>query len=494
MSRTKSDPTGRRPWIAPLGDESGVAVLSVLLAIMLLLILSGALLLTARVAMERAMAETDSTKALDVAEAGLQIVADSIVDSGFTEGQTGIITGTLPGGGEYSVAWTANASLPWFTLESSGYYPSSTAPTGKRRISAQVFALNPWDFQYAGGMTGASVNGNVWVQGPFYVNDELRMTGTAGIHGGPLIIYDTSGPGGGDLILDSNSADIGKAGSPVALFRDGTVVLQKNPNSYFVDPDYRWAPELQFPEVSAAELEYYRADNAASPWLTDPGTRPWEVPTATWDIDGDARTDMDSALTFIRTKTPPLPSDTSYYGSGVTWSWPGWSAGNWTSEVLITFDNSGGIEPVLFVDGDLTFDASQINIRYQGVGTIVASGRITVIGNLAPQGSTLTNNASTTTLNGFPATNALGLITRNNFYYGGSTQQWLAAAVYSGGTATFAFQGNFRGSVVTRLLDLGSQVPHLYIEPNFAVSLPPRMPGSDVRIKSIIGWRELSPP
>ncbi|MHB0978592.1 MAG: hypothetical protein ACYC5Q_00685 [Thermoleophilia bacterium] len=460
--------------------EDGVAILTVMLAVMLLAILSAALFLVARVSLERAAATTDSTRALDAAESGLETAAAAIIQGGFTAGQTGTLSGSLAGDGEYEVTWTAETALPWFTMISTGYYPSKAAPVGRRRVQAEVFSLNPWDFQYAGGMTGATVNGNVQVHGPFYVNDNLTLSGTAGVFDGPLILFDMSAPGDGDLILDSNSADIGTSADLVALFIDGVVDTKKTPNSYHADPVYSWAPELEFPDLTEPELAYYRYDPTPSPWKDDT-----ERPTAVWDTD--TSTNYNTNLTFSKT-SKPLSTDARLKGSRVSWTWSG-------NDLTIAFDNTGGIHPILFVDGDLTIDggAGGLTVRYQGAGTIVTKGSIAITGNLVPVGSTMPNNGDPATLTGFPATNRLGLITLNNINFEGSGSEWLAAALYAGGKASFSKQGNLRGSVVTRLLDLGNQVPKLWTEPGFSATLPPRMPGSDVRINSIIGWSELTP-
>jgi hypothetical protein len=48
------------------------------------------------------------------------------------------------------------------------------------------------------------------------------------------------------------------------------------------------------------------------------------------------------------------------------------------------------------------------------------------------------------------------------------------------------------GAVVSRYLDMGSQVPHLYQMPNLAKNLPPGMPGGNTfNYVKILSWREL---
>jgi len=473
----------KRPHLAR--NEDGIAVLTVIFASALMIILGGTMFLVAATTMERATAETENSRALNTAEAGLETTAAKIVAN---PALANPYIDTLDDGSQFEVQWSANVTgLPWWTLTSTGYHKIGAERWGKRTVTAQVFALNPWDFQYAGGMSGATVNGNVWVKGPFYVNDTLELTGTAGVHGGPLIIYDTTGPGDGDLLLNSNSADIGSPGNNVALFIDGTVT--NTAGSYYADPVYRWAPALEFPELTEAQLNYYRWDNNGgsdpSPWLADV-----ERPVALLDVDTGVTTDKDTPLTLgRRTFVAKLNDNIKHANEAnplVTFS----KSGN---HITIQFNNATGVKPILFVDGNVTFGDNQTTVSYTGIGTIVSSWNIAVKGSLAPSGSSLGSN-ETGALNGFPEQNALGLIAFNDAYYEGHTSDWLAAALYTGQQATFAQQGNFKGSAVTRMLNLGVNVPHLYTQPGFSTKLPPRMPGDDARINSIIGWTELSPP
>jgi hypothetical protein len=243
---------------------------------------------------------------------------------------------------------------------------------------------------------------------------------------------------------------------------------------------YSWAPELEFPDLTEPELAYYRVDNASSPWLADT-----ERPAAVWDQDASINNTND--LTFSKTSRP-LSTDTRLKGGRVSWTWSG-------DNLTIIFDNTGDIKPILFVDGNLNIfgGSGQLTVRYQGAGTIVASGSIAITGDLVPVGSTMTSDGLTTTLVGFPTTNRLGLITRNNVNFEAGSSHWIGAALYAGGEASFSLQGNLRGSIVTRKLNLGNQVPKLWTEPGFSAKLPPRMPGSDIRVHSIIGWTELTP-
>ena len=119
-------------------------------------------------------------------------------------------------------------------------------------------------------------------------------------------------------------------------------------------------------------------------------------------------------------------------------------------------------------------------------------------GSLVPTKSSLGQNRnSDTTLEGFPEINRLGLITRTEIAYEGGVSDWLAAALYGGGTVSFSKQGNFMGSTVTRILDLSEgegNGPYLHTQAGFSGMLPPGMPGGDDSITSIMGWTEMTPP
>jgi hypothetical protein len=68
----------------------------------------------------------------------------------------------------------------------------------------------------------------------------------------------------------------------------------------------------------------------------------------------------------------------------------------------------------------------------------------------------------------------------------------VAAAVYAENQVTIDKQYDVVGAVVSRFLDMGGQVPHLYQMPNLAKNLPPGMPGGNIfNYVKILSWREL---
>ncbi len=68
----------------------------------------------------------------------------------------------------------------------------------------------------------------------------------------------------------------------------------------------------------------------------------------------------------------------------------------------------------------------------------------------------------------------------------------VAAAVYAENQVKINKQYQVVGAVVSRFLDMGSQVPRLYQMPNLVKNLPPGMPGGDTfNFVKILSWREL---
>jgi len=68
----------------------------------------------------------------------------------------------------------------------------------------------------------------------------------------------------------------------------------------------------------------------------------------------------------------------------------------------------------------------------------------------------------------------------------------MAAAVFAENQVQITKQYHVVGAVVSRFLDMGSQVPHLYQMPNLVKYLPPGMPGGEIfNFVKILSWREL---
>jgi type II secretory pathway pseudopilin PulG len=103
----------------------------------------------------------------------------------------------------------------------------------------------------------------------------------------------------------------------------------------------------------------------------------------------------------------------------------------------------------------------------------------------------ITINSSLIPLGVFPTGDRLGLIAKDRIHMTRASKQ-VAAAVYAENQVTIDKQYHVVGAVVSRFLDMGSQVPHLYQMPNLAKNLPPGMPGGNIfNYVKILSWREL---
>ena len=103
----------------------------------------------------------------------------------------------------------------------------------------------------------------------------------------------------------------------------------------------------------------------------------------------------------------------------------------------------------------------------------------------------ITINSSLIPLGVFPTGDRLGLIAKDRIHMTRASKR-VAAAVYAENQVTIDKQYHVVGAVVSRFLDMGSQVPHLYQMPNLAKNLPPGMPGGNIfNYVKILSWREL---
>jgi hypothetical protein len=139
------------------------------------------------------------------------------------------------------------------------------------------------------------------------------------------------------------------------------------------------------------------------------------------------------------------------------------------------------IETVSYTTGLVggTLYAKRAGADWNETGTAGAHQvSITVNSSLIPQGI-------------FPTGDRLGLIAKDRIYMTRASKR-VAAAVYAENQVTIDKQYHVVGAVVSRFLDMGSQVPHLYQMPNLAKNLPPGMPGGNIfNYVKILSWREL---
>ncbi|HET7853807.1 MAG TPA: pilus assembly PilX N-terminal domain-containing protein [Candidatus Methylomirabilis sp.] len=103
----------------------------------------------------------------------------------------------------------------------------------------------------------------------------------------------------------------------------------------------------------------------------------------------------------------------------------------------------------------------------------------------------ITVNSNLLPLGIYPTAETLGFIAKDRLNMERSNNS-MAAAVFAENQVQIIKQYHVVGAVVSRFLDMGSQVPHLYQMPNLVKYLPPGMPGGEVfNYVKILSWREL---
>ncbi|MER3413808.1 MAG: hypothetical protein C4341_06135 [Armatimonadota bacterium] len=156
---------------------------------------------------------------------------------------------------------------------------------------------------------------------------------------------------------------------------------------------------------------------------------------------------------------------------------------------MMRWDKASGVltvEGIVKVNGDLNFGKKNQTIRFDGRGTIFATGSIDVHSNLLPRAGRL-----------FPIDAALGMIAVRNVNLAtgpGDSQLKMMGAFYAQGVIRSAKQNQIAGTFVASYYDMGTNVPNIYQVPKLAGNLPPGMPGD----KPIISlkrkaWRERVP-
>lgn len=156
---------------------------------------------------------------------------------------------------------------------------------------------------------------------------------------------------------------------------------------------------------------------------------------------------------------------------------------------MMRWDKASGVltvQGIVKVNGNVDFGKKNQTIRFDGRGTIFATGSIDVHSNLLPRAGRV-----------FPLGAALGLIAVRDINLAtgaGDAQLKMMGAFYAQGIIRSAKQNQIAGTFVGSYYDMGTNVPNIYQVPELARNLPPGMPGD----KPIISlkrktWRERIP-
>lgn len=425
-------------------DERGVALVTALIALVIVSLLGAAALTLAGGTINQTIWDRSSGQAFHIAEAGFNQAVARIKSGAVTVGTFN----TKFSAGEASVTVTKLNDYA-YQVKSVGAQPSFAQPQARRAVQGIITYIDSASVAFADGSQGQVV-GNATIDGPFFMRDELNPSGNAFFYGGPFFIKDdasTLNPTG-DLVL-GGSSQMGTAAEPIILFVDGNQPYAKTGPKLYASAVYTDVPDLQMPIVDADAMPAKRA----------------EADTLVID-DNDV---LDGAR--------PVLSFTGSESNITTGSYPGGPYLIWTGGTTDTLEIKGKV----FLDGPLTVGG----ITYAGRGTITANGVINVTGNFQPKPVSAVGVAPTT----FPDTDVFGLVTPKNMSI--DTNGKVVGMLYAYGTL-YMKKVDFWGSAQTRTLNLQTN-PYLHIPAGLNQSnLPPGIPQM-APMTAISGWQEVQP-
>lgn len=434
-----------------LREERGAALLVALGVFVIVSVLGITVLTTAGGSLNLTMHDRASNQAFHLAEAGFNRAV-------YQARANSITTGTVVlqfDHGEASVTVAGITSFLW-NVKSVGIMPYQSGLTTRRAVEGKVLALNPYNMFFVSGGMSDQVEGNAQINGAFYVRDLLELSGSGAgagtISGGPLFIKDNPGTPTptGDLQMSGN-AQVGSPGSPIYAFIDGT--YQSNGQLY-TTAIYSDVPELTMPQITNADMGYYR-DNVA-----------------TLIIDNDTTVPPNGNRDLILDRNA---ADQTY--------------GNWPTDNYLRWDISADrrtatlyIDGTVFVDGKLKLgDNNMTRIDFAGRGTIYANGEIAIDTELVPDGGAAT----------FPVTNRLGLVTPNEADLDPKAGDTIYAVIYAREEIEYDKAMTFYGTGLTNKMDFNAN-PTLNIVAGLAGNMPPGMPEIQTQT-AITDWREVKP-
>ncbi|MEE9154481.1 MAG: hypothetical protein V3U42_10365, partial [candidate division NC10 bacterium] len=405
------------------------------------------------------------------------------------------------------------------TIRSEGRGPQESTKVVDVRV--EVRDLSVWgNAAFLGGSgSGARINGNVVIAGSVHILGEgLGSTGTAADFGGGGGIFnwyngldaifagripDTNPPtldaeirvNEGRILMNSGSARVGNAasdtdidGNPlpvgIKLRMDGVYAnygfggTSGDANVYADNgtaAKYDLSPDMpiSFPSLAGPYEAYLDANS-------------WDPVTA-GVLPASAVSGSD--ITIYKNTASFIVSGTDANGNAHRLEW------NSTTETLT-------VEGISRIPGSITLGGTTGPTRIDTINYTTGAVGGTLYAKLAgadwsENGTggahqvSITLNSDLLPVGVFPTGDTLGLIAKDRIVMAQS-QNKVAAAVFAENQVQITKQYQVVGTVVSRFLDLGAQVPRLYQMPDLAKNLPPGMPGGgSFNFVKILSWREL---
>jgi hypothetical protein len=150
----------------------------------------------------------------------------------------------------------------------------------------------------------------------------------------------------------------------------------------------------------------------------------------------------------------------------------------------IAMDGAGNliISGIVVVEGDITFDKKGGTIEYEGKGSLVTTGSMTITANLL-----------TRSFNTYPTQDILGVMAADSITFD-TSQLNLMGVFYAENQISSTKQTSVAGTFFSDYFDMGQNVPAIYQVPEVIRNLPPGMIG-DFSLWSVkpLTWGEIGP-
>ena len=200
-----------------VSDESGVALVLALMAVLVLSVLTGSVLFATAVNHRNAYTSMESDKAFALAEEGIAYAEGRL----YTATQPGLANNvpstpiTQDGG---SIVYSGSLASTVWTLTATGTYNGVT-----RKVTVQApqpaatvtYDTTPWNYFYVkGGPSCLPLGGNGSTNIPMYTQGDMCISGNGAFTGSDLEVK-------GNLTMLGGNATIGRSGHPISKMNVG---------------------------------------------------------------------------------------------------------------------------------------------------------------------------------------------------------------------------------------------------------------------------------
>jgi len=474
-------------------NQKGMALLTTLIFVFILVTFAVALLTMTSNDTKLSALQRDSTKAFYIAEAGIEktlyiLKKDYESDQDWDNGINGYTPDEVSfGEGTYTVTLDIKSSNN-VTIKSKGKH--NNKPTRYVQVDATVGNLSIWDNAiFAGsGQSGKVINGNVDIRGSVHI---LGVEGTTAMEA--LDITGTAGIGNN---YDGMDSDIRSrvTNPPTTVFNGETVeTLNAKLRVMHGDVNLSGTATVGDPDVSGNSYKetldgvYINGDFGGTAGennvYSDNGTeQPYDFGEGTFDFPTleDDYINPDDGTSTLGYSYKNYYDDNGLKITDIL-------SINYTTDSFFREDGKGNSIDwnkdtcLLTISGIILIDIENIDfsigdkdnknpIEYDGIGTIVSKGDISIHNHLLAKDI-------------FPTGDVLGLIAYNDLNLAkgpGDSQLKMMGAFYAQNKIASAKQNQIAGTFVSDNFDMGTNVPKIFQVPGLENNLPPGMPGATI--------------